>query len=123
MLTEDAAKTVIVVSARKPEPSLEREMEARQIRVGWAPSIKAATALLDAAPDGTVIITELALRDGNWRDLIEAVGRLGKSFPVALVSPISSPELWWDALECGVDDIVPAPLSVACICKYLRSYF
>jgi DNA-binding NtrC family response regulator len=123
MLSQDAAKIVIVVSARKPEPSLEREMEARQIRVRWAPSIKAATALLDAAPDGTVIITELALRDGNWRDLIEAVGRLGKSFPVALVSPISSPELWWDALECGVEDVVPAPLSVACICKYLRRYF
>jgi DNA-binding NtrC family response regulator len=123
MLSEDAAKTVIVVSARKPELSLEREMEARQIRVRWAASIKAATALLDAAPDGTVIITELALRDGNWRDLIEAVGRLGKSFRVALVSPISSPELWWDALECGVEDVVPAPLSVACICKYLGSYF
>ena len=121
MLSEDAVKTVIVVSAKRPEPGLEREMEARGIGVRWAPTIKAATALLDAAPDGTVVITELALRDGNWRDLVEAVRRLGKSFPVALVSSVSSPELWWDALDCGVEDIVPAPLSVPRIFKYLRN--
>jgi DNA-binding NtrC family response regulator len=119
MRTAKPARTIIVVSAIKAEPGIERDMEARGIRVRWADSIKAATALLDLAPDGTVVITDVALRDGNWRDLVEGVRRIGKSIPVALVSPTSTPELWWDALECGVEDIVPAPLSVSRICEYL----
>jgi DNA-binding NtrC family response regulator len=121
MRTEEPAKTVIVVCATRAEPGIEREMEARGIRVRWAHSIMAATALLDSAPDGTVVITELALRDGNWRDLVEGVRCIGKLVPVALVSRTSTPELWWDALDCGVEDILPAPLSVSRICEYLRS--
>ena len=101
------------------EPGVEKEVVARAIRVQWVHSIKAAIALLDSAPSATAVITELALRDGNWRDLIEELRRLGKPIPVALVSPTSTSELWWDALECGVEDILPAPLTVTRIREYL----
>ena len=116
MRTEEAARTVIVVCAK---PSIESDVEARGIRVLWVHSIKAAIALLGSAPDETAVITELALRDGNWRDLVEEVRCLGKSIPVALLSPTSTSELWWDALECGIEDILPAPLSVSRIREYL----
>ncbi len=119
MQTEAPAKTLIVVCATRAEPGMEREMEARGIGLQWAHSIKEATALLGSAPNRTVVITELALRDGNWIDLVEAVKCIGKPIPVALVSQTSTPELWWDALECGVEDILPAPLSVSRICEYL----
>jgi DNA-binding NtrC family response regulator len=118
MHPQPEARTVIVVRA---EPDIEMEAEAHGMRVRWVHSIKAATALLNAAPDETVVFTELALRDGNWRDLVEEVRRLGKSIPVALVSPTSTPELWWDALECGVADILPAPITVSRIQEYLAS--
>jgi DNA-binding NtrC family response regulator len=98
---------------------IENEMEARGIRVRWAPSITAAAALLDSAPNGAVVITELALQDGNWRDLVERLRRIGKPIRVALVSPTRTSELWWDALECGVEDILLAPLSAHRICEYL----
>lgn len=116
MHTEQTISKVIVVCA---EPGIEKEVVARSIRVQWVHSIKAAIALLDSAPIETVVITELALRDGNWRDLIEELRRLGKPNPVALVSPASTSELWWDALECGVEDILPAPLTVNRIREYL----
>src|SRR6516162_4897409 len=116
MSTQEPARRIIVVSAKKAEPGIEREMERRGIRVLWADSVKAGTALLEFAPSGTAVVTVLALRDGNWSDLVEGVRRLGKSLPVALVSPASTPELWWDALECGVEDILPAPLSVSRLC-------
>ena len=115
----EPARTIIVVSAKKAEPGIDREMEPRRVRILRADSIKAATALAELAPIGTAIITDLALRDGNWRDLVEGVRRIGKAMPVALVSPASTPELWWDALECGVEDILPAPLSVSRLCEYL----
>jgi DNA-binding NtrC family response regulator len=120
MHTEEAPRTVIVVCA---EPGIEKEVVARAIKVRWVHSIKAAIALLDSAPGETVVITELALRDGNWRDLIEDVRRLGKPVPVALVSPTSTSELWWDALECGIEDILPAPLSASRIREYLEKKF
>jgi DNA-binding NtrC family response regulator len=120
MHTEEAARTVIVVCA---EPGIEKEVVAGAVRVRWLHSIKAAIALLKSAPGETFVITELALRDGNWRDLIEEVRRLGKPVPVALASPTSTSELWWDALECGIEDILLAPLTVARIQEYLDKSF
>ena len=115
MHTEQTTRQVIVVCA---EPGVEKEVVAPSIRVQWVHSIEAAIALLDSAPGETVVITELALRDGNWRDLIEELRRLGQPVPVALVSPASTSELWWDALECGVEDILPAPLTITRIREY-----
>jgi len=119
MRAQEPARTIIVVSAEKVETGMEREMEPRGVKVLWADSIKAAAAMLDFAPIGTAVITELALRDGNWRDLLERVRHIRKSLPVVLVSPARTSELWWDALECGVEDILPAPLSTSRLCEYL----
>jgi DNA-binding NtrC family response regulator len=119
MDAEEPAKTIIVLCATRTVPEIEQEMETRGIRVRWAPSVTAATALLDSAPNGAVVITELALRDGNWRDLVERLRCTGKPVRLALVSPTRTSELWWDALECGVEDILLAPLSVSRVCEYL----
>jgi DNA-binding NtrC family response regulator len=120
MHPEEPVKTMMVLCATRTVPGIENEMEALGIRVRWAPSISAATALLDSASNGTAVITELALRDGNWRDLVERLRCIGKPIRFALVSPTRSSELWWDALECGVEDILLAPLSVSRICEYLN---
>jgi len=119
MHAEELIKTTIVLCVTSRVPEIENEMEGRGIRVRWASSITAAIALLDSASNGAVVITELALKDGNWRDLVERLRRIGKSVRVALVSPTRTSELWWDALECGVEDILLAPLSVSRICEYL----
>jgi DNA-binding NtrC family response regulator len=119
MHTEEATKTIILASAKRPEPGMQREMEAHAIRVHWVHSIEAAAALLDAVLDGTLVITELALKDGNWRDLVECVRCTRRSIRIALLSPTRTQELWWDALEYGVEDILPAPLSVSRIYEYL----
>ena len=119
MHTEQSAKTVIMVGGKRPEPGIEKEMEARGITLRWARTIKAAAGLLNSGLGRTVVITELALRDGNWTDLVETVR--SKSIPVLLVSSTSTAELWWDALECGVEDILPAPLSASRLCEYLES--
>ena len=121
MHNEGTTKTVIVVGSTRPEPSLEKEMEARGIRVRWARNIKEAGALLNSVDDKTVVVTELALKDGNWRDLLEKVRH--DSTPVLLVSPTSTAELWWDALDCGVEDILQGPLSASRLCEYLQKEF
>jgi DNA-binding NtrC family response regulator len=93
-------------------------MEGRGIRVLWAQTIRQAAALLNPVVNRTVVVTELALKDGNWRDLLETVRY--SSIPVLLVSSTSTAELWWDALDCGVEDILEAPLSTSRLAEYLE---
>lgn len=114
---------VIIVAESEPEPAIENELKARGVTVQWAPSIKAASGLLHSTLDGTLVITELSLRDGNWRDLVERVRCVGNFIPVVLLSSTRTAELWWDALECGVEDILQAPLSASLVCQYLARQF
>lgn len=102
-----------------PQPGIKNELKARGITVQWARSIKAASGLLESALSGTLVITELALTDGNWRDLVERVRAIGKFIPVVLLSSTRTAELWWDALECGVGDILQAPLLASFLCEYI----
>jgi DNA-binding NtrC family response regulator len=112
-------RAVIIVAKSGPEPSIEKELKPRGVTVRWAGSIKAASGLLESAHSGTLVITELALRDGNWRDLVERVRNIRKFIPIVLLSPTRTAELWWDALECGVEDILQAPLSASLLCEYV----
>jgi len=58
----------------------------------------------------------------GWQleDLVERVRCIRKPVRLTLVSPTRTPALWWDALECGVEDILLAPLSVSRIFEYLH---
>jgi DNA-binding NtrC family response regulator len=114
---------VIIVAESEPEPAIVNELEVRGITVQWAPSIKAASGLLHSTLDGKLVITELSLRDGNWRDLVERVRFVGNFIPVVLLSSTRTAELWWDALECGVEDILQAPLSAPLVCQYLARQY
>ena len=111
------------MGGRRPEAAIEQEMEARGVRVQWARSIRTAAGLLNPRLERTVVITELALVDGNWRDLIERVRCDGRLIPIVLLASASTADLWWDALDCGVEDILIAPLSASRLCEFLGTRF
>ncbi|MBV8896784.1 MAG: hypothetical protein JO051_09750 [Acidobacteriaceae bacterium] len=121
MPVEQAAKTVVMVGATQPDPQLKEQMETRGITICWARTIEEAAALLNSALGRTIVITEPALKDGNWRDLLEQVRR--SSIPVLLKTSVSTAELWWDALECGIEDVLVAPFSTPGLCEYLEKHF
>lgn len=87
-----------------------RDIEAHGLSLLWARDIKAAVDLLGSSRDKTAIVTDLALADGNWSDLAQRVRCMNHPASIVLVTSFGTAELWWDALECGVDDIVPAHL-------------
>ena len=122
MQTYRRAGTVIFVSNRSPEATVAQDIEAHGLVMQWARSIRAAVDLLNSAREKTVIVTELALADGNWRDLVERVRCIDISMPIVLVTSSSTAELWWDALECGIDDILPAPLLASRLCQFLGTF-
>src|ERR1700722_17534561 len=106
MQTYRQAGTVIFVSTRSPAATIVHRIEAHGLVMQWARSIRAAVDLLNSARERTVIVPELAMADGNWRDLVERVRGRGMPIPIVLMTSVSTAELWWDALECGVDDIL-----------------
>jgi DNA-binding response OmpR family regulator len=122
MQTYKRAGTVIFVSNRSPETTVAQDFEACGLVVQWARSIRAAVDLLNSAREKTVIVTELALADGNWRDLVERVNciDINLSTSILLVTSSSTAELWWDALECGIDDILPVSLLASRLCQLLQ---
>ena len=86
----------------------------------WARSIKAAVDSLNSAREKTVVVTELTLGDGNWRDLVERMRGIDICVPIVLATSSSTAELWWDALECGIDNILPGHLVASHVCQLLE---
>jgi len=119
MQTLKRAGTVIFVSSTSPEATVAQDIEAHGLEMQWAPSIRAAVELLNSTREKTVMVTQLALPDGNWRDLVARVGCLAIPTPMVLVTSAITAELWWDALECGIDDILPGDLLASRLCKLL----
>ena len=119
MQSEEPVNTIIFVSGRKPEAVIEQDLQRRGLKVEWANSIKTAKNLLASASERTAIVADLALTDGNWTDLVEQVKCISSSIPIVLVSSTITAELWWDALDCDVEDILLAPLSASRLCDIL----
>jgi DNA-binding response OmpR family regulator len=121
MQTDRQTGTVVFVSTRSPEATVAQEIEAQGLALHWARSIGGVVALLKSARERIVIVTELALPDGNWRDLVERVRCMDVSSPILLMTTSSTAELWWDALECGIDDILPEHHMAARLCRLLET--
>jgi len=115
------AGTVIFVSSGSPEATVAQNVEEHGLVVQWARTIREAVDLLNSAREKTVIVTELALTDGNWRDLVQRVRCTENPAPIVLLSSSRTAELWWDALECGIDDILPVHLVAPRLCRLLET--
>jgi DNA-binding NtrC family response regulator len=120
MQTDRQAGTVIFVSNRSPEATVAQDIEARGLVVKWARSIREAVDLLYSTREKTVIITELAMADGNWRDLVERMRSIDIWMPIVLATSSSTAELWWDALECGIEHILPEYLIASRVYQLLE---
>ena len=116
MQSEEPVNTILFVNGRKPEAAIEQDLQRRGLKVEWASSIKTAKNVLASASERTAIVADLVLTDGNWTDLVEQVRRISSSIPIVLVSSTITAELWWDALDCDVEDILLAPLSASRLC-------
>ena len=121
MQTDRQAGIVIVVSNRSPEATVLQDIEARGLIMQWVRTIRAAVDLLNSARGKTVIVTELALADGNWRDLVERMRGIDICVPIVLASCSSTAELWWDALECGIEHILPEYLIASRLYQLLET--
>jgi len=117
--SEEAVNAIMFVSGRKPEARIEQDLQRRGLKVEWANCIEAAKDLLASTSAKTAIVTDLTLADGSWTDLVAKARHISSSIPIVLVSSTTTAELWWDALDCDVEDILLAPLSASRLCEIL----
>jgi DNA-binding NtrC family response regulator len=100
-----------VVLATPNEGGIQIETAIRDL--GYLPKRVSRVGEVGAALAGSAnvaaVVTELALLDGNWRDLVECVKAQDADLPVVLCTGVTTVELWWDALECGVAEILVPP--------------
>lgn len=101
------------------EASLEKALRETGNCVRRTDSVAGAAALVE--PCTEAVFTGIALRDGNWRDLVEQVRLRAPSVPVILCCAATdgTAELWWDALECNILDIVSPPYSAQTLRRVL----
>jgi DNA-binding NtrC family response regulator len=122
METRRPTGTIIFVSSESPEATVTPDVETPGLVLHWAPTITAALTLLPTAADRTVVVTELSFQDGDWRDLVELMRSQGFFLPVVLVTPTSSAGLWWDALDCCIEEILPVPLKASRLYRLIESH-
>ena len=103
---------VVLVMSSSEASQLSRTIEELGYSVRLATGIDETAELLDD-PEPIAILSELALPDGNWRDLVARVRSQKPSVPVVLCSRSGTAELWWDALENGVSEILVLPVQTS----------
>jgi DNA-binding NtrC family response regulator len=68
---------------------------------------------LAAQPRPRVVLTQISLGDGNWRDVMGEVSRVDETIPVIIYTRAPATELWMDALDSGIYDVIQAGCGAA----------
>lgn len=117
----DEPRVIIVAADRCTDPGIAAATTA--LGYGVLPVQTVNEAVITAQREGArvaAILSGVALRDGNWCDLVERLGSLGCEAPVVLCSSEGSAETWWDALEHGVWDVVSTPITAHALERILK---
>ena len=65
--------------------------------------------MFEARPQVQVVVTDAALHDGNWRQVLEIVAHGSRKTEVVVCSRLGDPKLWLDVLEEGGYDVLVEP--------------
>jgi two-component system response regulator PilR (NtrC family) len=69
--------------------------------------------------DYNVVMTEAALPDGNWLDVLHLARESSHEFQVVVTDPHADARLWAEALNLGVYDLVAQPFYQPEVCRIL----
>jgi DNA-binding NtrC family response regulator len=67
----------------------------------------------------SVILTEAALPDGRWLDLLNLAGEIPHGPQVIVTDPHADARFWAEALNLGAYDLLPQPFYEPEVCRIL----
>ena len=101
--------TALVVMPQERRSRLLDHLSGIDAKVLTASSCGEAIELLREAPSVRVVLTDLALPDGSWFDVLNCVGDLNGSAAVVVCARVADERLWTQVLEAGGFDVLVEP--------------
>ncbi len=100
--------------------TLDQVLEALSFKVIRARSAKEAEAQLCEIPCPHLVLTDAALPDGNWMDVLDITAKAVEPVNVVVVSPIADIQLYLDAMDQGAYDFMTDSFTVPEIVHVLK---
>jgi DNA-binding NtrC family response regulator len=98
--------TAMLVMARERRLSLLEALDACGIHVLPVGDCNEARRVLETQPRVQVVLTDTALPDGDWREVLQIVAQGRADLEVVICSRLSDHRLWNEVLERGAYDVL-----------------
>ncbi len=90
---------------------LEEMLHEQEIRTSQAHRCAEARSLLKEAGPVDLVLTDVTLADGSWKDVIRLVQKAAKGTPVIVMSRVVSMKLYLDTQDAGAADFIVPPMA------------
>jgi len=90
---------------------LEEMLHEQEIRTAQAHQCAEARSLLKEAGPVDLVLTDVTLADGTWKDIIQMVRKSAKGTPVIVMSRVVSMKLYLDTQDAGAADFIVPPIA------------
>jgi len=90
---------------------LEEMLHEQEIRTARAHQCADAPRLMKEAEPIDLVLTDVTLPDGTWKDVIQMVHEAAKDTPVIVMSRVVSMKLYLDTQDAGAADFIVPPMA------------
>ncbi len=101
--------TVLVVASKTVLEQLRQILTHTRWNMSAASTVAESTEFLRRQAS-VVLVCQVVLPDGNWRDLLTHTLRLSVPPPLVVVAPHADERLWMEVLNCGGYNLLGQPL-------------
>jgi DNA-binding NtrC family response regulator len=101
--------TAMLLMARERRPPLLEALESCGIDVLLVCNCNEGRQMLEIHPQVQVVVTDAALPDGDWREVLHIVAQAGINIEVVVCSRLGDHKLSMDVLEHGAYDVLVEP--------------
>jgi DNA-binding NtrC family response regulator len=102
------SRILFISGCRKDAKRLSEMLHALPLKLDHVPSLDRARTRLQRQPYN-VILTEAALPDGGWQDVLDLAREFPKRTEVIVTDPQADARFWAEALNLGAYDLLAQP--------------
>jgi DNA-binding NtrC family response regulator len=111
-VTMNTVRSVLLVH-NEPDAfqGLEEMLHGQEIQTSHAHQCAEARSMLKGAGPVDLVLTDVALADGTWKDVMRSVRKVAKETPVIVMSRVADMRLYLDTQEAGAADFIVPPMA------------
>ena len=113
-------KILLVVPAHRRSGLLEI-LDEKDLRVFPAADFREAQRRLTGPDSYDLVLSDAELPDGSWRDLLQLILESERYCEMIVCSRVGDEQLWAEALQCGVYDLLVEPYEGQEVLRIIQS--